>query len=91
MRGGLLDGDGFGEVSWLVYIAAAADGYVISQELEGDDLDERREDFDGRGDADGVLDEAGDGGVAFGGDGDYAAGASRDFLDVGEGFLVAEF
>ena len=31
-----LDGDAFGEVSGLVYVAASADGYVVGEELEGD-------------------------------------------------------
>jgi hypothetical protein len=38
---GLLDGDGFGEVAGLVYVAAAADGYVVRQQLQRDDLEER--------------------------------------------------
>ncbi len=41
-------------------------------------------------DVDDVLDQAADGGVAFSGDGDDAAGAGGDFLNVGEGFLVAQ-
>jgi hypothetical protein len=32
----LLDGDGFGQVAGLVDVAAAADGYVVGEELEGD-------------------------------------------------------
>ena len=35
---------------------------------------------------DGVFDEQGDGGVALGSNGDDAAGAGGDLLDVGEGF-----
>jgi len=36
----LFDGDGLGQVAGLVYVAAAADGYVIGQQLERDDFDE---------------------------------------------------
>ena len=32
----LLHGDGLGEVAGLVYVAAAADGDVVGEELEGD-------------------------------------------------------
>ena len=35
-RFGLFDGDGFGQVSGLVYVAASADGDVVGKELEGD-------------------------------------------------------
>jgi hypothetical protein len=31
----LFHGDGFGQVAGLVYVAAAADGYVVGEELEG--------------------------------------------------------
>ena len=34
----LLYGDGFGQIPRLVYVAAAADGYVVGEELEGDDF-----------------------------------------------------
>jgi hypothetical protein len=44
----------------------------------------------GAGGCDDVLDELGDVGVAFDGDGDDAAGAGGDFLDVGEGLFVLE-
>jgi len=33
---GLLNCHGFCQVSWLVYVAASADGYVVGEELEGD-------------------------------------------------------
>ena len=32
----LLNRDGFSQISGLVYVAAAADGYVVCEELEGD-------------------------------------------------------
>ena len=57
----------------LVYVAAAADSDVVGQQLQRDDLDERREQFDGRRNVDDVLDQAADGRVALGGDGDDAA------------------
>jgi hypothetical protein len=45
----LFNGDGLGEVSWLVYVAAAADGDVVGQQLEGDDFNERGKQLDGGG------------------------------------------
>ncbi len=87
---GLLDGDGFGEVAGLVDVATAADGYVIGQQLQGDNFDERREKLEGRRDVDDVLNEAADDGVAFGGYGDDAAATRGDFLNVGQSLLVAQ-
>ena len=37
---GLFDGDGFGQVAGLVYVAAAADGDVVGEQLQGDDFDQ---------------------------------------------------
>jgi hypothetical protein len=74
--------DGFGEVSGLVYVAAAADGYVVGEELEGDDFEDGQEEFGGLGDLDGVLDELLDLFVAVDGDGDDAARAGGDLLNV---------
>jgi hypothetical protein len=37
----LLDGHGLGEIAGLVYVAAAANGDVVGEQLKGDDLDER--------------------------------------------------
>src|ERR1039458_2866404 len=86
----LLYGDGLGEVAGLVYVAAAADGDVVGEELEGDDFEDGEEQLGGGGDVDDGFDELGDGLGAFDGDGDDAAGAGGDFLDVGEGLLVLE-
>src|SRR5580698_10729114 len=77
----LLDGDGFGQVAGLVYVAAAPDGDVVGEQLQRHDLDERGEQLHGGRDVDDVLDEAADGCVAFGGYGDDAAGAGGYFLD----------
>ena len=63
---------------------------MVREELEGDDLQDGEEEFVALGDGDDVLDELVDVLVAFDGDGDYAAGAGRDFLDVGEGFFVLQ-
>ena len=86
----LFHGDGFGEVSGLVYVAATADGDVVGEELQGDDLEDRQEQLWGGGDVDGVFDELGDVAVALDGDGDDAAGARGDLLNVAEGLLVLE-
>ena len=45
-----------GEVSGLVYVAAAADGYVVGEELEGDYFEDGEEELVGLGDMDDVLD-----------------------------------
>ena len=90
MIGTLFHGDGFGEVAGLVDVAAAADGDVIREELQGDDLQDGQEQLRGGGDVDGVLDELGDLAVALDGDGDDAAGARGDLLNVAEGLLVLE-
>ena len=45
-----------GEVSGLVYVAAAADGYVVGEELEGDYFEDVEEELVGLGDMDDVLD-----------------------------------
>jgi hypothetical protein len=55
----------------LVYVAAAADGDVVGEELEGDYFEDGEEEFVGRGDVDHVLDKRGDVLVAF--DGGQAA------------------
>jgi len=86
----LLYGDGFGEVAGLVDVAAAADGDVVGEELQGNDLEDGEEQLRGGGDVDGVFDELGDLAVALDGDGDDAAGAGGDLLNVAEGLLVLE-
>ena len=54
----LLDGDGLGEVAGLVNVAAAADGDVVGQQLQRNDLDQRREQFERGRNVDDVLDQA---------------------------------
>ena len=82
--------DGFGEVAGLVDVAAAADGDVVGEKLQGDDLQDGEEQLRGGGDVDGVFDELGDLAVALDGDGDDAARARGDLLNVAEGLLVLE-
>ena len=55
-RGVLLHGHALGQVSWLVDVAAAADGDVVGEELEGDYFEDREEELVGLGDRDDVLD-----------------------------------
>ena len=74
----------------MVYVAASSYGDVVGEELEGDYFQDGEQELWGGGDVDGVLYELGDGVVAFSGDGDDAAGAGGDFLDIGEGFFVLE-
>ena len=54
----LFNGDRLGKVAGLINVAAATDGNVIGKELEGDDLNERGEQFEGGWDENDVLDEA---------------------------------
>jgi hypothetical protein len=49
-----------GEVSGLVYVAAAADGDVVGEELQGDDFEDGEEELGGLGDVDDVFDQLGD-------------------------------
>lgn len=39
----LFDGDGFRQVSGLIYVAASSHGDVVGKELEGDYFEEREE------------------------------------------------
>ena len=62
---------------------------MVREELEGHDFKDGAEEL-GRGrDVDDVVHELHDVFIPLGGDGDDAAGACGDLLDVGEGFLVA--
>ncbi len=44
----------------MVDVAAAADGDVVGEELEGDDFEDGEEEFGGGGNVDRVFDEVGD-------------------------------
>ena len=78
------------KISGLVDVAAAFDGDVVGEELEGDDFEDGEEELGSGGDFQHMLDELMDVLVAFGGDGDDAAAAGGDLLDVGEGLFVLE-
>jgi hypothetical protein len=52
----LLHRNTLSQVSWLVYVAASADGYVVGEELEGDYFQDGEEEFGGGGDVDDVFD-----------------------------------
>src|SRR5580658_1456140 len=86
----LFDSYALRQISWLVDVAAAADGDVVGEELEGDDFQDGEEELGGGGDLEDVLDELVDVLVAFGGDGDDAAAAGGDLLNVGERLFVLE-
>ena len=81
-----------GAVSYthLVYVAAAADGDVVGQQLQRNNLDERAQQLHRRRDVDHVLHHVAYRGVALGGNGDHAARACGDLLNVGDGLLVAQ-
>ena len=63
---------------------------MVGEELQGDDLQDGEEQLRGGGDVDGVFYQLSDGLVALDGDGDDAAGAGGDLLNVAEGLLVLE-
>ena len=64
----LLNCNALRQVSGLVYVAAAADGDVVGEELEGDYFEDGEEQLGGGRDVDDVLDEVLDFFVALGGD-----------------------
>jgi hypothetical protein len=51
----LFDGNGLGEVSGLVNVAASSYGYVGGEELEGDYFEDGQQELVGLGDVDYVL------------------------------------
>ena len=63
---------------------------MVGEELQGDDFEDGEEQLRGGGDVDGVFDELADLAVALDGDGDDAAGAGGDLLNVAEGLLVLQ-
>jgi len=83
----LLDGDGFSEVAGLIYVAAAADSDVIGEQLQRHDFKQRQQQLGRFRDEDDMLDQLGDVLLAFDCDGDYAAGAGGNFLDIGQRFF----
>jgi len=86
----LLDSDALGEVTGLVYIAAPAHRDVVREELKRHHFEDGEQEFVREGDVDDVLYEAGYVRVSFNGDGNDAAGAGGDFLNVAEGFFVLQ-
>ena len=67
---GLLNGYALSQISGLVDVAAAADGDVVGEEMQGDDFEDGEEQFGGLGDVDGVFDQLRDLVVALDRDGD---------------------
>lgn len=71
---------------------------MVREQLQGHDFQDGKQEFVGLRDEDGVgfgvaaggLDDLSDLFVSFDGDGDDAAGAGGDFLDVAEGLFVLE-
>ena len=84
----LLHRDAFGQVSGLVYVAAAVYGDVVGEQLQGDGGEDGGEGLGAVGDVDDFVAVLGDGGVALGSDGKDDAVARADFLDVGDDFFV---
>jgi hypothetical protein len=70
----LFDADGFGQVFGLADTAAAADGDVIGEHLQGDDLEDGQQQLGAWG-MEMTSRPAGLCGVTLDGDGDHAAGA----------------
>lgn len=79
----LLHSDRFRQIARLVHVATATDGDIVSEQLQGDDFDQRGKQFENRWDVNNVLDEAADPAVAFCSHGNDTTGASSHFLDVG--------
>src|SRR5512140_1847666 len=77
-----------GQVARLVDVAAAGDGDVIGQKLEGHDAQRGGKAVEGPGNVNDIVDLSGQLGVAFGGNCDHGALAGFDFLDVALSFLV---
>ena len=55
---------------------------MVRQQLQGDDLQDGQQEFVALGDGDDVFDELTDVVVAFDGDGDHAAAAGGDLLNI---------
>ena len=73
----------------MVHVAAAADGYVVGEELQRDDFQDGREDLRGCGDFDDVIGDVAGLAVAFRDDGYHDSVARFHFLDVGYRLFVA--
>jgi len=74
----------------LVYVAASSYRDVVGEKLERNDFQEGEQEFGGFGDANYVLDQAGDVFLAFDCDSDDAAAAGGDFLDIRQRLFVAQ-
>jgi len=66
----------------LVYVAAAADGYVVGEELEGDDFEDGEKQFRGWRDVDGVYRPVGISRSPSMAMAMTRAGAGGDFLNI---------
>src|SRR5208282_6786650 len=84
----LLDGDGFGQVAGLIHVAAAADGDVIGEQLQGDDLQQDCEQFRRGGQLDDVIGGFASQAIALSDDGDDDAVARLDLFDIGDALFV---
>ena len=77
-----------GQVAGLVYVTAFDGGYVVGQELEGDDGQQGDEAFFGVGDFYGVVGQVADDGVAAGNYSDYPTLPGFDFVDVADHLII---
>jgi len=84
----LFDGDGFGEVTRLIDVAAAAHGDVVSEELKRNDFQHRHEEFGSGRKLDDVIGGLTRQAVAGGDDGNHDAIAGFHFFNVRDAFFV---
>src|SRR5258706_6813249 len=84
----LFHGDRLREVAWLVYVAATADGDMIGEQLQGYDLEQRREHFDRVGHDDHVIGSFARQLIVSGDNGNYDPVARFYLFDVGHTLLI---
>ena len=83
----LFDSHAFCEVPRFIHVAAAHDGDVIGEQLQGNHRQQRLQTFESVGNVNYVVGFLPGYGVAFGGDDNHRAFARFDFLDVGHRFV----
>ena len=87
-RAGLFDRNAFCQVPRLVNVAAAQHRTMIRKKLQGHDGEDRHQKFVVLGNLDDVIHQGAELCIADGGNGDNAAFAGANLLDVGDDLLV---
>jgi len=86
----LFYGDRFCQIARLVHIAAAPDRNVVSKQLQGHDLDQRRKQFHRRGNMNHLLHQFSDSRVAVRGYCDHSSRSRCHFLNIRQSLLVPQ-